>query len=186
MVASNWWLVAAILLIAFLYWWSIPRWTGGIRSFFDKIPPWSIYRDRQSAAFIAVLGGLLASGMEVDKALQRIERGSSSWMAWHIRNIRIRYSAAGANPMRAFNTGLFSISIIDLIEDASRTRSFDSTLIHIGSEALPIIVRKVRSMAMTTGMVLSLFTGLIFMYQIAVQQSGVNAAMSNFSKSQQR
>jgi type II secretory pathway component PulF len=185
-IARYWQIVIGVFLLAFLYIWSLPRWTGATRSFFDKIPPWSVYRDRQSASFIGVLGGLLAAGMETDKALQRIERGSSSWMSWHIHRIRRRYAVSGANPMRAFNTGLFSMSIIDLIEDAARNRSFEDTLIHMSSEALPIIVGKVRSMAIATGMVLSVFTGLIFMYQIAVQQSGVNSAVDSFSQSQQK
>ena len=185
-VARYWQLSACLLLLAWLYWWSMPRWTGISRKFFDSIPPWSIYRDRQSAAFIGVLGGLLASGMEMDSALARIERGASPWMAWHVQNIRKRYAVSGANPMRAFNTGLFSTAIIDLIEDASRNRSFDGTLIHMSAEALPIIVRRVRAMAMATGMVLTLLTGMVFMYQVAVQQSGVNSAMNNFSQAQQK
>lgn len=185
-LAKHWEFSFGIFLIAFLYWWSMPRWTGVSRKFFDMIPPWSIYRDRQSAAFIGVLGGLLASGMEMDKALGRIERGASPWMAWHIQKIRRKYAVSGANPMRAFNTGLFSNMIIDLIEDASRNRTFDGTLIHMSSEALPIIVRKVRAMAMVTGSVLTILTGVIFMYQVAVQQSGVNSAMNNFSQAQQK
>lgn len=185
-LAKHWQFALLIFLIAFMYWWSMPRWTGISRNLFDKIPPWSIYRDRQSAAFIGVLGGLLASGMEMDKALGRIERGASPWMAWHIQKIRRKYAVSGANPMRAFNTGLFSTTIIDLIEDASRNRTFDGTLIHMSSEALPIIVRKVRAMAMVTGTVLSLCTGAVFMYQVAVQQSGVNSAMNNFSQAQQK
>ena len=185
-VARYWQFSACLVLLAWLYWWSMPRWTGISRKLFDKIPPWSIYRDRQSAAFIGVLGGLLSSGMEMDNALARIERGASPWMAWHIHTIRKKYATSGANPMRAFDTGLFSTTIIDLIEDASRNRTFDGTLIHLSAEALPIIVRRVRAMAMATGTVLSLFTGMVFMYQVAVQQSGVNSAMNNFSQAQQK
>ncbi len=185
-VTKYWQLSFCLLLLAWLYLWSMPRWTGYVRKMFDLVPPWSIYRDRQSAAFIGVLGGLLASGMEMDSALARIERGASPWMAWHIRLIRRRYAVAGANPMKAFNTGLFSTKIIDLIEDAARNQAFDTTLIYMSAEALPIIVKRVKAMALATGMVLTLITGVVFMYQVAVQQSGVNSAMSNFSKDRQK
>lgn len=185
-LASHWQITASVFLIAWLYWWSIPKWTGYVRSVFDKVPPWSIYRDRQSASFLGVLGGLLSSGMELDAALSRVEKGCDPWLAWHIRQIRKRLILAGANPISAFNTGLFSMKIMDLIEDAARNRSFDGALSHLGTDALPIIVKRVKTMAAVTATVLTLLTGLIFVYQVAVQQSGTNQATNNFTKTQMK
>lgn len=86
--ASQWQLMAGVIVIIALYFYSIPRWTGKARSFFDQMPPWSIYRDRQSAAFLGVLGGLLTSGMELDAAMGRMEKNSDPWLRWHIGRIR--------------------------------------------------------------------------------------------------
>lgn len=185
-LAQNWQFLPCVLLIAWLYLWSIPRWTGPVREWFDKVPPWSIYRDRQGAAFLGVLGGLLSSGMELDAALARIEHKSDRWLSWHIAKIRARLAVAGSNPIKALNTGIFSTRIMDLIEDASRNRSFDDSLSYLGSEAMPIIIKRVKTMAMTTAAILSVVMGIFFAYQVAVQQSGVTEATNKFIQSQSK
>jgi len=185
-LAHHWQLTAIFILIAILYWWSIPRWRGRIRCVFDNVPPWSIYRDRQSSTFLGVLGGLLGSGMELDAALARIQRKSDPWLEWHIHEIRKRLAVSGANPTSAFDTGLFSIKILDLIEDAARNRSFDDALAHLGTDALPVIVRRVKTMAAVTGTFLSLLTGLFFVYQVSVQQMGVTQATNKYITAQSK
>lgn len=182
-LAKHWQIMGMFFVLAGLYWYTIPRWTGRFRAVFDRIPPWSVYRDRQSASFLAVLGGLLASGMELDTALGRIEKNASPWLQWHIRRTRAKLAVVGAQPLSALNTGLFSEKILDLIEDASRGRSFDETLTHLGTDALPMIISRVKTMAAVTGTVLLVLTGAIFIYQVAVQMSGVNEATSNFMRS---
>ena len=184
--AAHWQMLVLVVLIAALYWWSIPRWTGRMRNVFDKIPPWSTYRLRQAAALLVVLGALLNAGMELDAALARIEKGSAPWLAWHIRNIRKRLLTAGHDPITCLNTGLFETSMMDMIEDAARNRSFDATLLHLGTDAMPLIVDKVKKLAVITGTVFTLFTGSLFMYQVAVQQSAVNTATNNFSAAQSK
>jgi type II secretory pathway component PulF len=179
-LAHHWQIAGLLIFVAWLYWWSIPRWRGHIRAIFDHVPPWSIYRDRQAATFLGVLGGLLGSGMELDAALARIQTKSEPWLEWHIHQIRKKLAVVGANPMQAMDTGLFSTKLLDLIEDASRNRSFDVALSHLGTDALPIIVQRVKTMATFTGMVLSLITGVFFIYQVAVQQSGVTQATNNY------
>ncbi len=185
-LAQNWQFLPCVLLVAWLYWWSIPRWTGPVRKIFDHIPPWSVYRDRQGAAFLGVLGGLLNSGMELDAALARVEHKSDRWLSWHVTQIRRRLAVAGANPITALNTGLFSTRIMDLIEDAARNRSFDDSLSHLGTDALPIIIKRVKAMAMMTAALLSIIMGIFFAYQVAVQQSGVTEATNKFIQSQSR
>jgi len=182
--ASHWQLTALVILLVAVYWWSIPRWTGRIRSLVDNIPPWSTYRDRQAASFLGSLGGLLGAGMELDAALQRIEKSADPWLAWHIKRIRKRLLKAGHNPISCLNTGLFAQSLMDMIEDAARNRSFDATLTHLGTNAMPAIVAKVKKIAAITGTALSILMGILFMYQVAVQQSATNTATSNFSATQ--
>lgn len=100
--------------------------------------------------------------------------------------IRAKLSTAGSNPLSSLNTGLFSQKMQDLIEDAARNRSFDETLAHLGTDAMPLIVARVRKMALVTGAVLALITGVMFLYQIGVQQMGVNEATGNFIRTQMK
>lgn len=184
--ANHWQFLVAIGLLAILYMWSIPRWTGTLRSVFDLIPPWSIYRDRQSATLLSVLGGLLKSGMELDAALARIAKASPRWLAWRVTQIKKRLAVSGSNPVSAFNTGLFSPAIMDMIEDAARNRSFDEALMYLGSSAMPAIVKKVKLMAVVAGTVMTFLTGSVFVYQIAVQQVATNDATTKLIAKQGR
>jgi len=92
--------------------------------------------------------------------------------------------SSGENTLRAFDSGLFSREFVDLIEDASRNRSFDLTLQYLGSEALPRVVQKVKTLAKTMAALMAIFFGLVFLYQMSVQQLGMNEAARNFSNSQ--
>ena len=49
-----------------------------------------------------------------------------------------------------------------------------------------MIVQRVKTMATVTGTVFSLLTGMVFMYQVAVQQSGVTEATNRYMQSQSR
>lgn len=180
--AKHWQISGLLIFVVVAYLWSMPRWTGRIRSLFDKVPPWSVYRDQQSAAFLGVLGGLLSSGMEMDAAMGRIENSARPWLRWHIQKIRVRLASTGANPMGALDNGLFSHAIMDFIEDASRTRSFDEAITHLSTDAMPMIIRKVKVMTAVAGTVLTLMTGSVFLYQVAVQQVGVTEATNNFQR----
>ena len=185
-LAQHWQILGSFFVLVFLYVWSIPRWTGRVRSIFDRVPPWSIYRDRQAAIFLGVIGGLLASGMELDAALLRVQKCSVPWLNWHIDLMRRKLALSGASPLNAMNTGLFSNKILDLIEDAGRNKSFDLALTHLGTDALPLIVRRVKIMAAVAGTSFTLLTGLIFVYQVAVQQSGVTEATNRYIQAQSK
>jgi type II secretory pathway component PulF len=175
-------LITVIVIIA--YYVTIPRWTGYFRQWADHLPPWNLYRDRQAIACIGILAGLLSSGMELSAALDRVAQKSTPWMAWQLRKIKSRMLISGENTLRAFDSGLFSREFVDLIEDASRNRSFDVTLQYLGCEALPRVVQRVKTLAKTLATLLAIFFGAVFLYQMAVQQMGMNEAARNFSSSQ--
>jgi len=185
MAVVEYWQISLIAVIFIVgYYWSIPRWTGYTRQWVDHLPPWSLYRDRQAIACIGILAGLLSSGMELSAALDRVASKSTPWMSWQMRKIKSRMLSSGENTLRAFDSGLFSREFVDLIEDASRNRSFDLTLQYLGSEALPKVVQKVKTLAKTLAALMAIFFGLVFLYQMSVQQLGMNEAARNYSNSQ--
>jgi len=183
-VVKYWQLTFVSIILGLSYFYSIARWTGSVREIFDKIPPWSLYRDRQAVACLGILSGLLTSGMELSAALDRISAKTSPWLSWQVRKIKMRMLKSGENTLRAFDSGLFSRDLVDLLEDASRNRSFDDTLRYLGNESLPRIVQKVKVLAQVTATVISLVFGCAFLYQVCVQQLGINDAIRQFSNSQ--
>ena len=69
-------MAAVIAAIAF----TMPRWSGGWRRHFDKLPPWSIYRVLQGGAWIVGFTNLIAAGMKMEEALAVQAEMAPRWL----------------------------------------------------------------------------------------------------------
>lgn len=79
---THYFLGLALLTFAIIYlvMWSLPRWTGRIRQYFDYIPPWSIYRLYAGSSFMLVLSAMLSAGMTQGDILKIMLRHASPWL----------------------------------------------------------------------------------------------------------
>jgi len=179
-LANNWPVMIVMLLFLPAYYLTLSRWTGRFRQFFDRIPPWSLYRDRNASSLLVILAGLIRSGLTVDVALDRVRQSSTPYMRWHLSLMLRRLQIHANEPIKAFETGLFSQPILDRLNDALRTRSPDEALSHMGEKSLQAILKVVkRSAAFANGLCM-LVIGLLFAYSIAVQVIGAQDASSAF------
>lgn len=62
--------VTALLIALIIY--SLPRLGGRLRDVLDRIPPWSVYRLFQGSGFLLNIATMLASGIALDDAMQRL------------------------------------------------------------------------------------------------------------------
>jgi len=69
--------VLIILLIVSLA--TLGTWTGRLRQFFDRFPPWSLYRLSIGSSFLISLSALLHAGVPVPEALRIIHSTASPW-----------------------------------------------------------------------------------------------------------
>lgn len=60
---------------------SLPNWTGPLRVYFDKIPPWSIYREVQGAMFLTAISVMQRSGADVERAVEEVAKHADPWLA---------------------------------------------------------------------------------------------------------
>lgn len=60
--------------------WSLPNWTGKMRSKFDRLPPWSIYKIYQGASFMLMLSAMRAAGETDYGALTVMLKSASPWL----------------------------------------------------------------------------------------------------------
>lgn len=181
--ASNWLLTLMPLALVWIYWKTLPRWTGASRKFFDRIPPWSTARDQNAASLLTVLASLINSGATVDAALERIHQRATPYMQWHIAAMRRRLVIFGADVVTAIDTGLFSRELLDQIADASSSRSFSETLQHMGSVALVDVVASVKRSAAWANAILVCVVGAVFLYMTAVQVLAVDEAGTKYTDS---
>lgn len=59
---------------------SMPRWTGSLRAWFDKVAPYSIYRLVNGSGFLLSFSALQFAGVTVERSLIRLSDMASPWM----------------------------------------------------------------------------------------------------------
>lgn len=82
LVTSYWYVIAALLLvITFVIYKSLALWTGNIRFFFDRFPPYSVYRRLNGATFILNINAMLSAGIPMETSVRNmVETCDSSWL----------------------------------------------------------------------------------------------------------
>lgn len=71
--------------VIFLISYTMPRWKGGLRKYFDKVPPWSLYRLYNGASFMLILSSLSKAGMPTKQILMLIRLNASPWLDERMR-----------------------------------------------------------------------------------------------------
>lgn len=71
-------LMGVLALIAVVVW-SFPRWTGKVRVYADKIPPWSLYRLTMGSGFMLAVSGMVKAGIATPQILRLLQRNASPW-----------------------------------------------------------------------------------------------------------
>lgn len=181
-VMSAWvqnWMIPTILGIVasfMLIGWSMPRWTGPIRTRFDKIPPWSLYRLVSGAAFLLSLGALISAGVQASRALEKIKKNSSPWLRERME-ATLRHVYSGSNVGRALQRSGYDYPDVEMIEDLvayADLPAFTEMLDLLGREWLQQSVTKIQSQArilntialiMMAGTVAFVFSGIFAIQQ---------------------
>lgn len=117
--------------------WSLPRWKGPMRvKIFDKIPPWSIYRNYQGSSFLIALASLMKGGTSTYDALRSMHSTASPWMQSHLDRMMYLTRQGPENPGEALDTGLLSDDDAGDIKDYSQLNSFPDAVYIIGQRSL--------------------------------------------------
>jgi type II secretory pathway component PulF len=175
-VGRNWPFLGIVLILLAAFHYSLPRWTGRSRQWFDKIPPWSTYRNENANILMTTLAGFLTNGFVITDALEQIRDRSTPYLRWHLNRMIPKIEGKGADAIAAFNTGLLTQAILDRLEDASKTRDLDKTIIHVGDKALESLIKIVKLRAHVVSTTGALLISLMFVYAAAVQMIGTQQA----------
>ncbi len=74
-------LILAVLLgIIALIFYSLPRWTGKLRIVCDKFFPWKIYRIKQGLGWLLALSALTSQGYKTFDAMTLLSEGANPWL----------------------------------------------------------------------------------------------------------
>lgn len=139
-VKSIWFYVilGSIIGFAFFIIMTLPYFKGKNRYYFDKIPPWSIYRLWIGSGFILSLSSMVKAGIPIKQALTDLKKQASPYLAVRIE-AGIRGLREGSNLGEAFAKSGYGFPDEEIIDDLivySSQGDLDAALEKIGNEWL--------------------------------------------------
>jgi type II secretory pathway component PulF len=160
-----WWLSLTVIIgLVLAYFASLKRWAGPMRDRFDRMPLlWRNRRDLRAALLIVSLAGLFDSNLTLRAALERLLKTADPWLKWHLNKMNRRLTARSDEPMRALDTGIFSVTIVDTITDAAGRDQFEAAIKSLGRESLDRVVEAVKRNARVTHYILLGFAAALFL-----------------------
>jgi type II secretory pathway component PulF len=151
--------VLAVLIILFFV--SLPIWNSGLRTFFDRYPPFAIYRILQGATWLIGMSALIQSGVRIERALELTASSATPWA-----KARVLGALRGLRAGRSFGEALqetgYEFPSRDVVSDIvvySGHKGMDEALRKIADEWLEESVEQIQSMMKVLFSVSLVFVG---------------------------
>ena len=123
---------------------TIGTWTGPTREFFDKIPPWSVYKVYQASAFLISLASMMKSGTPLNDGIKKIKSTSSPWVAEYMDDMLRNLRRGGKNFGQHLDVGLLDEETAgDVIDYSELGGAFEEAVYSIGEKNLANSVQKI-------------------------------------------
>lgn len=163
---------------------TIGKWTGPARNFFDKLPPWSVYKVYQSSSFLISLASMMKSGTPLNDALEKIKKSSDRWLRTYIEEMQKNLRRGGKNFGQHLNVGLLDDETAGDVIDYSELGKFEQAVYTIGEKNLEESVTSIeQKMALARNLML-VVVGLTvgFIYYTSVELNGAVAESATAAK----
>jgi type II secretory pathway component PulF len=164
--SRDWYAVMIGVMIALmvLFALSLPRWTGGLRIWLDRFPPYSIYRIVYGSTWMISFSALVNAGVRLERALEQLSDSSSPWLKVRTKAC-LRGMRGGLNVGDALAKSGYGFPDIEIIDDLavySRVSGFDQALSTIGREWMTESVERIQGMmSVVFGVTILLVGGFI-------------------------
>ncbi|MCL2749053.1 MAG: type II secretion system F family protein [Alphaproteobacteria bacterium] len=149
--SDNYWyvIVAGCAAAVILVWISFANWSGRLRTMFDGIPPWSLYKISVSVGWMMSLAAMVAAGGSLPMSMKMLADNSGKYLKG-ILDKTLQYISNGDNLGRALeNTGskFPNDEIIGDLAIYADMNGFDENLTKIANDYLDSSVRKMESIS---------------------------------------
>jgi type II secretory pathway component PulF len=155
-----------MVLAIFLFIYTAPRWSGALRSKFDRMPPWSLYRLVSGGGFLMSVAALVGAGVAVPEVLRKLRRQANPWMQVRI-DAALREVNQGANLGDALHRsghGFPDDEIVDDLRIYASLASFDESLRVVADEWVETVVEKIQGQAKVLNSIMILAMGFTVMF----------------------
>ena len=149
--AMNYWhaIVAGFVLLCIIVWVSLANWTGWLRTKFDSLPPWSIYKMHTAVGWLMSLAAMIKAGVSMPDAMRVLADNSNKYLR-DILESALRYIANGDNLGVALdNTGrdFPNSEIIGDLTIYSEMNDFGENVAKLAHDYMDDSVRKMESIS---------------------------------------
>lgn len=147
----NYWhvIVGAFVGVCLIVWFSLANWTGWLRTLFDSLPPWSIYKMHTAVGWLMSLSAMVTAGISMPDAMRTLADNSNRYLR-NILESALRYIANGDNLGVALaNTGdeFPNNEIIGDLTIYSEMNDFAPNISRLANDYLQDSVRKMESIS---------------------------------------
>ena len=143
------WVLGGFATIVAIIWISLPNWTGRLRTTFDNLPPWNVYKIQMSVGWLMSLSAMVAAGITIPDAMRMLADNSNKYLR-SILEDTLHYIANGANLGNALNNTGRNFPNREIIGDLAiyaDMNGFDSNLARVANDYLEESVRKMESVS---------------------------------------
>lgn len=163
--AKNYWhlFISFFLIFVFLIKISFSNWTGMGRAFFDKLPPWNMYKIGVSVSWLMSLAAIVKAGGSVPVAMKMLSDNSPKYLR-SILESALRFISNGDNLGVAFQNTKTHFPNDEIIGDLviyADMNNFDENLLGIANDYLKESVRKMESISSSMNSIGILMVSLI-------------------------
>lgn len=166
-----------------IIWASLPVWTGRIRTWFDKFPPWNTYKLQMSVSWLMSLSAMVAAGVSVPDAMRLLADSSNRYLS-DILDETLRYIANGENLGNALAMTGKDFPSNEIIGDLiiyADMNDFDKNLNQIANDYMEESVRKMESISSVLNsvgiIIVSLIIGWVVMGTFQMQEQITSVLM---------
>lgn len=163
------WMVAAMIIVIVALFISMPLWSGSSRTFFDRYPPYSIYRIQQGASWLIAMSALIQAGVRIESAMEQLMSKSSNWAKVRIY-AALRGMKSGKNLGAALVQTKYEFPDREIISDIqiyANKSGFDEALRVIGDEWITESVERIQEMMGKVFGISLIFAGGVIAFMVA-------------------
>ena len=141
-------LVAFATVVA-IVWLSLANWSGRLRTVFDKLPPWNVYKIQVAVGWLMSLGAMVSAGVAIPDAMRMLADNANRYLR-RILDSALRFIANGENlgvALSHTNRNFPDAEIIGDLTIYADMNGFDENLNHVANDYLNESVRKMEKIS---------------------------------------
>ncbi len=168
--SMNYWhmIVVGFVVICVLVWISLANWTGWVRTLFDDLPPWNIYKMHTAVGWLMSLSAMVSAGITMPDAMRILADNSNRYLR-DILESTLRYIANGDNLGVALSKTGRNFPNNEIIGDLtiySEMNDFAPNISRVANDYLQDSVRKMESISSTLNSVGILLVSIIIAWVV--------------------